>query len=209
MANIEEIKKFKELLDNGIITEDEFQKKKSALLGTPKKLEENEEQKIDADISYLPSKKKRLNKNAKMIIGIISAALVVVAIALGIPQISNAIYKREICNAAADAIRETMDAYGLSDYKVKYASMLGTDVFCPEFEELSSAKKCALIKATLSLGDITVNDEEIGLDCDIYVNSRDYYYYISPFQAAQSFNSYECGGLYKNDGNIYCVYEEK
>ena len=197
MDNIEELIKFKELLDQGIISQDEFAVKKAELLGDC--IDNNIEDKVDTN----KATKKGMTKNTKMILTLLSVIILFV-----ITKTVRWVDNRTRINAAAEALERVMSEYGLSNYKVIYVRSDGTGVLCPEFEELSSSEKYEFIKDTMRLSDITIKGDKIDLSCVVYVNKRDYYYYISPLWANDSRNNYNCGGIYKYDGNRYCIYEE-
>lgn len=132
---------------------------------------------------------KSLSKNAKMLIIIICAVVLIIALFFGIKALSESIRTKAKNAEKAEEISGTMEKYGLSDYEV----VEGSKILCKDFEHLSNSDKLKLVKE---------------LSSDIYVNSRDYYYYISPLWATMPQNNYTCGGLYKYDGNRYCVLEE-
>lgn len=198
----EELTKLKELTDHGVISEEEFAIKKKELLGFDDSQHTAYREVPDR------TRKKQLTKNNKIIMVLVASVLIIVLAYFLFTKISATVKKNAICRAAEVGIAEVMSDYGLTDYKVTYASILGADVLCEDFEKLSDKEKYDLIKATLKLQDITVNGEKIALDCTFYVNSIDYYYYISPLWAKQPQNNYTCGGVYKYDGNRYCIYEE-
>lgn len=202
MDNIEELIKFKELLDQGIISQDEFAVKKAELLGDC--IDNNIEDKVDTN----KATKKGMTKNTKMILTLLSVIILFVILFFVITKTVRWVDNRTRINAAAEALERVMSEYGLSNYKVIYVRSDGTGVLCPEFEELSSSEKYEFIKDTMRLSDITIKGDEIDLSCVVYVNKRDYYYYISPLWANDSRNNYNCGGIYKYDGNRYCIYEE-
>ena len=201
MSDIGEFEKFKDLLDSGAITPEEFEKKKEEIL---KKDISNSKEEIES------SEKKRilLNKNTKIIIYVLAAVAIIVLGYFGVTKISSKVKENAICKEASAAIADLMAQYDLNNYKVTDAGFSGTKVLCADFEDLSSLQKYELIKETMRLSNITVKGEDIDLSCDFYINSRDYYYYVSPLWAEKDGNNYTCGGIYKNDGNIYCIYEE-
>lgn len=150
---------------------------------------------------------KILSKNAKLLLGLVVAAVLIAALCIGIPKISSAAGRKARNAAAQEAIAEIMESYGLTDYQVINADGMGVDVLCKDFKSLRGEDQLALLKETLGMKDIEVNGTEIDLACNFYVNSQDHYYYVSPFQLLMPGTSYKCAGVYCSNGH-YCVYEE-
>ena len=134
MDNIEELIKFKELLDQGIISQDEFAVKKAELLGDC--IDNNIEDKVDTN----KATKKGMTKNTKMILTLLSVIILFVILFFVITKTVRWVDNRTRINAAAEALEGVMSEYGLSDYKVISVGYDGTDVLCPEFEKLSSSE---------------------------------------------------------------------
>lgn len=201
MNSAEEIKKFKDLMDQGLITEEEFTRKKNDLLGI--KSTENSEKSND-------KKEKSQSSNKKMLIKFITIIIVIAVAIFGIVKIAGAIKQNAKNKAASKEIESVMSQYGLNDYKVKYASALGIEVICEDFDSLSGSDMYSCIRSIEKLSDIKVQGDTIDFSVDMYVNGSDYYYYISSLWAADSRNSYTVGGIYRSDGgsNRRCVYEE-
>lgn len=201
MSDIGELEKFNDSLDTDAIKPEEVKKDEEGVLDS-----DNSDTKEETE----PSEKKKilLNKNTKIIICAIAAVAIIVLGYFGVTKISSRVKENAICKEASAAIADLMAQYDLNNYKVTDAGFSGTNVLCADFEDLASFQKYELIKSTMSLSNITVKGEDIDLSCDFYINSRDYYYYVSPLWAEMDGNNYTCGGIYKNDGNIYCIYEE-
>lgn len=194
MDNFEEIQKLKKLAEQGIISDAEFQKKKNDLLGFDKTSPNDEN----------PKKRKsnNLSANNKILISLIAVVVIFVGGFFGVSKVSSTLKRNAYCKAASESISSVMNKYGLPNYEVISAGYGGVNVLCPDFEKLSDSKKFDLIYETIYLGSVSVNGQTIKLNCDVYVNSRDYYYYVSPLN-----KNYKCGGIYKYDGNRYCVFE--
>ena len=116
MSSVEELKKYKELLDAGIITEEDFEKKKNEVLsgGTQ---QESSETEVKAKRKIF---KKTINKALlkKILIGVVILVVIAIAILAG-REIIKKNKESKRASAVEKAIASIMDEYGLSPYKVK------------------------------------------------------------------------------------------
>ena len=203
MNNVEELKRFKELLDAGIITEEEFEKKKMGVLSAAKKNPISKEllKKIQEKIS----KNKALLK--KILIGIGILAILAIAFFAG-QKIVEKVQQSKRAAALETAIASVMDDYGLSVYTVKYVDS-SYEVFAEGFGSLSYRQELSCL---IDLEDVSVadpcGDGEIDLGAPHVhpgLNAEDSYFRFSSSAAllAKALGANLSAGLYY--GNI-CVY---
>ncbi len=144
MINIEELKKLKELLDNEIITQEEFDKKKSELLSENITTEQTEKEKENLEMPEEPKKTK--NKRGLKMVFLIAGILVVLCAAFfaGKKYIENRKRADQIVKRTAaleTAIKPIMDKYGLNIYKVKpdiRDTVVEYDVYAEKFDSLNA-----------------------------------------------------------------------
>ena len=123
MSVADELKKFKELLDSGVITQDEFDKKKKELLFDEKENTSKENIKVDTtQTNYTTSNTKSDNS---VIIATIIVMIIIVLIAVGISgnsdktNTTNTLESEVIMNDP-NAIYLNYDTVSESEYCVKY-----------------------------------------------------------------------------------------
>lgn len=205
MDKIEELKKFKELLDTGVITEDEFNKKKAELLSIPETTSKSEKPKKE---------KKPINPKTKKAIVIALIALVVIAGALfGIKAAVNNAKTSKRNDAVVAHIQPIMSKYGISDYSVKgiHDGYNFFEVYAEGFENLSNGKAMDLLIELDSVSDL---DDPCGGDkisfssVNVYPGKdADYYYYrISTAWVRTGISNYKYPGIYSSYG-MQCVYQ--
>lgn len=211
MDNAEKLKKYKELLDSNIITQEEFEKKKNEVLNGDvlDSCEDNSTaKKIISKISKLLLNQK-LAKKIAIVIGIIA---ILVAGGFGIKHTveKNQQSKRE---AALEAeIQTIMNRYGIYSYAVKYVDY-SYDVFAVGFESLTNgeALKCLKELDNVSIDDpcgdgkidFGMTDVHPGLDVD--------YSYWRVSSTTVMLNemyggNYKTPGIYCNQYGLECIY---
>ena len=172
MSTADELKKYKELLDQGVLTQTEFDQKKRELLGAQ-------------PISTKPSQPAKPNKKGagKKSLLVLLALVVAAAAVLGIRAWGRHTREQKRIAAVDEKVGPILAAYGLNDYEIFDVGVF-TEIRCPAFEEMSSGEQLVLLKELNDLDDIpdpVEEDREIELDANhIYVDkSSAYYYYIS------------------------------
>ena len=152
MSNIEDLKKFKELLDAGVITEEDFEKKKAEVLSGNIQQETSA---IESEGKKEKTPKKPLNKSLIKKIGIIMGIIAILALAFFAGQ--KIIEKNQHTKRAAAleaGIASIMDDYGLSTYTVKYTDP-SYHVFADGFENLTNGEALSCLK---ELDSVLVDD---------------------------------------------------
>ena len=214
MSGVEELKKFKELLDAGIITEEVFEKKKKEILSGG----------IQREISVVESKetnekaqKKPINKAVlkKILIGVGIIAILAI-IFFGGQKIVEKNQQAKRAAALETAIASIMDDYGLSVYTVKYVDY-SYDVFAEGFGKLTAGQALSCLKELdrVSIDD-PCGDGEIDFGTTNVHPGLDVAYSYWRVSSATimvnemygSYGSkYEKAGIYCNQYGTICVYE--
>ena len=212
MSSVEELKKFKELLDAGIITEDDFEKKKKEVLSGGVQQEATV---VESKEANKKAQKKPINKAVlkKVLIGV--GIIVILAIAFFAGQ--KIIEKNQQSKRAAaleTAIASIMDDYGLNVYTVKYFDY-SYDVFAEGFESLTNGQALSCLKE-LDRGSIDdpCGDGEIdfGLMTNVHPGLDVEYSYWRVSSSIVYLNEmygggYKKAGIYCNQYGNTCVYE--
>lgn len=172
MSTADELKKYKELLDQGVLTQTEFDQKKQELLGA---------QPISTKPPQ-PAKPKKKGAGKKILL-VLLALVVAAAAVLGIRAWGRHTREQKRIAAVDEKVGPILAEYGLNDYEIFDVGVF-TEIRCPAFEEMSSGEQLVLLKELNDLDDIpdpVEEDREIELDTNhIYVDkSSAYYYYIS------------------------------
>lgn len=153
MSVVEELKKYKELLDSGIITQDEFDKKKSELLAGDITESSAETKPEDKQSDTKP--KKPINKG--IIKKIVIVACIIAMVAIGIfagKIIVEHIQHTKRAAALETGISSIMNRYGLDTYTVKYVDNTYA-VYAEGFESLTNGKA---LDCLVALDDVSVDD---------------------------------------------------
>lgn len=204
MDNIEELKKYKELLDSGVITEEEFNQKKKELLALD-----------TAPISKGKTKKEKKPvspKKKKAILAAAAAVVVVIAAVFGIKTAVNASQTAKRNAAVIEHIEPIMTEYGITDYTVGDIDdgfNISFDVYAEGFEDLTNGEAMELLKALGSVDDLDdpCGGERISLpSVDIYPGKDAGYYYYRVSTAQLLVSNYKKAGIYSSYGP-QCVYE--
>lgn len=214
MNGVEEIKKFKELLDAGIITEEEFEKKKKEVLSGSVRQEsaavtlEVELEAKDKKVQKAPMNKAALKK---ILIGVGIIATLAVAIFAG-QKIVEKSQQSKRAAALETAIASIMDDYGLSGYTVKYVDY-GYDVFAPGFESLTNGEALSCLKELDSVSvDDPCGDGEIDFGrTEVHPGLDVWYSYWRVSSTTVLLNEmhgggYKTPGIYCNQYETRCVY---
>lgn len=213
MSGVEELKKFKELLDAGIITEEDFEKKKKEVLFGGVQQEINV---VESKEKNEKAQKKPINKAVlkKILIGVGIVAILAIAFFAG-QKIVEKNQQSKRAAAFETAIAPIMDDYGLSVYTVKYCDYR-YDVFAEGFESLTNGQALSCLK---KLDGVSVDDPcgdgkidlrsvmthvHPGLDVE--------YSYWRVSSSTVKLNKregggYEKAGIYCNQYGSTCVYE--
>lgn len=218
MSNIEMLKKYKELLDSGIITQEEFNKKKEEILFSAANEAEPAEVKEEAAPMEAP-KKKTGNKSVKWII---IALVAVLALAAGFMVIKTNLdnnAKDKQINIRAEALKEKiapiMEEYHINTYDVRMVDG-DYEVFAEGFERLKNKEALALLK---ELDYVSIEDPcgdgyiDFGTMTHVHPGLDDDYSYWR-VSSSTSRLSQKAGGGYRVPGiysnqliNTVCVYE--
>jgi hypothetical protein len=223
MDNIQKLRELKELLDEGILTQDEFnQKKREVLEGSSdeqSKLKENESftERKTLDDEKISALKSKLSSKRIKEIGVLVCIIAVLAIVgfCGNSILNN--YKQSKRAAALEAgIESIMTEYGISTYTVKYKNS-DYDVYAEGFESLTNGDALELLKA---LDGVSVDDPFGNGDLEFYmtnvhpgINVEYSYWRVS--SSTVSVNKmygggYSTPGIYCNrSGSNECVYKCK
>lgn len=179
MSVADELKKYKALLDDGVLTQEEFDAKKKELLGLTESVE-------PVQAEQKQKKEKKDNKKAKKalkIVGIILLVLAVLAAAFfGIKKAIRISEQNKRFEAVAEAISPVMAEFGLTDYEIKDVIVFN-EILCPAFDDLDTYTQMELIKTLNELEPVTdpVDGGELEMDSNkLFVDdSPGYYYYVS------------------------------
>lgn len=212
MSSAEELKKFKDLLDAGIITEEDFeQKKKEVLFGGV----QQEATVVESEEANKKAQKKPTNKAAfkKVLIGV--GIIVILAIVFFTGQ--KIVEKNQQSKRAAAleaAIASIMDDYGLNVYTVKYVDY-SYDVFAEGFESLTNGQALSCLKELdrLSIDDPCGDGKiDFGIMTDVHPGLDVEYSYWRVSSSDVYLNemyggNYKQAGIYCNQYGNICVYE--
>ena len=213
MDNIEELKKFKELLDTGVITQEEFEKKKSELLNNTES--SNSENPAEKGVKEKKTREKPSKKLVKTI-GIV--AIIVVAIIVMIFAVKKITTHNEQTKRAAsleEEIQPIMSAYGLDTYTVKYYDY-NYEVFAEGFESLTNGKAMEVLE---ELDDVSIDDPcgklddlDFGIMAHVHPGLDVEYSYWLVSSWTVTFNkshggNYKMPGIYCDRYGVECVYE--
>lgn len=153
MNNVEKLKKFKELLDNGIITQEEFDKKKCELLAGSMLYSDNEGimgVSKQTKTSRKPLMKARMKK-------VIFAVVIVAVLIIGRVGINKIIVHNQRTTRAAaleEEIQPIMKKYGLTPNTVRYGHY-GYEVYAEGFELLTNGEG---LECLTELDNVSVDD---------------------------------------------------
>lgn len=208
----EEIKKFKGLLDAGIITEEDFEKKKAELLAGDD-CQESEAVEIGEQSEEPQEKPTNKVTPKKIVIGVVIIAILAIAFFAG-QKIVEKNQQSKRAEALEMAIEPIMHDHGIYFYHVYYIDHR-YEIFADGFEDRTFAQALKLLKElnsvsiddpcgdrTISFGLATVHP---GLDTEYYA---DYYYWCVPTYLAGD-HIYETPGIYCSlyENGRTCVYE--
>ncbi len=206
-SQTEELRKYKQLLDEGVITEEEFETKKQSILqGENKKRAVVAKAKVNKKNVAL--KIKRNLKKIYIALGIV--VVLVIGYFVGV-----AIVDQKQTAAIEDAVAHYLAAVGIQNYEIEYERATGELDIYPQ-EALKKSAMLALIvkcenmepienpcgKRTLSIRQARLHPSD---------NDGDYYYRVSSVQVAMNKmygGNYRVPGLYYSVG-MTCVWEEK
>lgn len=157
MNSVEEIKKFKKLLDAGIITAEDFEKKKKELLSGSVQ-QESAAVELEEVVELEDNKKAQKNpiNNAvlkKILIGVGIIAILVIAFFVG-KKIVEKSQQSKRAAALETAIESIMEDYGLSVYDVKFVDY-SYHVFAEGFEQLTNGQALSCLE---ELDRVSVDD---------------------------------------------------
>lgn len=218
MSEIEMLKKYKELLDSGIITQEEFNKKKEEILFSNSAETHAEPAKEEVKIQAAPEKKKK----SKGVLWIVIAVALVIALAAGFMAIKTKMDNNEKSrqiDARAAALKEKiapiMEEYDIDEYDVRMVDG-DFEVFAEGFEDLKNGEALSLLK---DLDYVSIEDPfgdgyvDFGIMTHVHPGlDEDYSYWrVSSVTSRSSRNAgggYRVPGIYSNQLiNTVCVYE--
>lgn len=212
MSGVEELKKYKELLDGGIITQEEFEKKKSEVLSGGIQKESPTDEIGDSDGK---AQKKTLNKavlkKALIAVGVLAVLVIVVFVGKNIAE-NNQNSKRAA--ALETEIASIMDDYGLNTYKVKYVDH-SYEVYAVGFENLTNGKALSCLER---LDAVSINDPcgdgkiDFGIMTHVHpgLDVEYSYWRVDSFTVALNETyggNYKTAGIYCNQFGNTCIYE--
>lgn len=211
MSTVEDLKKYKKLLDAGIITEEDFEKKKDEVLSGNIQQETSEIESASKK-EKIPRKllSKSLIKKISIIVGII--AILTFAFFAG-QKIIKKNQQTKRAAALEAAIAPIMDDYGLSVYTVKHFDY-SYDVFAEGFESLTNGEALSCLEKLDSVSvDDPCGDGKIGFGgTNVHPGlDLDYSYWrVSSLEV--SVTKLTLGidrkpGIYCNQYGVKCVYE--
>lgn len=215
MDNIQELKKLKDLLDEGILTQEEFDQQKHKLLSddVSDSVDQNNEQISEVE----KPAKKPINKAMLKRIGIIVGVLVILICAV---FAGKSIVKHNQQNKRADAletgIQSIMSDYGISHYDVRYVDY-DYEVYAEGFESLTNGEALECLKALdrVSVEDPCGDGKLEFFMTNVHPGMDVEYSYWRVSSATVTMNemyggNYKTPGIYCNrSGSNKCVYECK
>lgn len=178
MSVADELKKYKALLDDGVLTQEEFDTKKAELLGmTEASAAEAKTAKKEK------SEKPKKSKKGLKIAGIVLMVLVILAVgAFGVKKAIKASENNKRIDAVDQVLSPILAEYGLTEYEIKDVGVFN-EIYCPAFEELDTYTQMDMIKRLNELDPVTdpVDGDELEMDSNkFYIDdSPAHYYYIS------------------------------
>ena len=195
MNSANELRKYKELLDSGIITEEEFQEKKNSLLSP---ISEHSTEPLQSE-----NTKSRRNPNTKKLVLVFAGILLALGIFLAFGSLGKLGSERKLekayISAVTEAITPIMNEYDIDKFEVEYEDK----IYCKDFSKLSDKNKFNLlyeIHTTYGIDHPIEEEDDISLaSADIYVSERGYYYLVNSLQVSVLGN-YDTAGLYYSDG---------
>ena len=130
MNSANELRKYKELLDSGIITEEEFQEKKNSLLSP---ISEHSTEPLQSENS-----KSRRNPNTKKLVIVFAGILLALGIFLAFGSLGKLGNERKLekayISAVTEAITPIMKEYDIDKFEVEYEDK----IYCKDFSELKT-----------------------------------------------------------------------
>lgn len=211
LNNIEELKGLKELLDQGAITEEEYDVKKQQLLALDGNASAGQG---DVQETKIQKKRKPMKKETrKKIIIAICAAVIVIVGAFIVKSIISASHTKARNEALIEAIEPIMSSYDIADYSVGDIRDDGYnffEVYAEGFEDLSKKDAMKMLIDLDKVGDIDdpLGGKDISLSSvNIYPGKdADYYYYrVTSAWVKAGKSNYTKPGIYTSNG-MKCVY---
>lgn len=209
MDNFDEIKKFKELLDSGVINEEEFTQKKKELLS----IEEPETEEINPIAEPQKEKKHMDSQKKKTILAVAIATVVIFVAVFGIKTAFAASQTAKRNAAVIKHIEPIMTKYGISDYAVGdiHDGLNFFKVYAEGFESLTNGKAMEMLKALDAVKDMDdpCGGKKISFSTvNIFPGKNaDYCYYrVSTTWVKAGISNYKKPGIYSSYG-MQCVYE--
>ena len=209
MVCAEELKKLKELLDNNIITQEDFEEKKKQLLS---------DSVLSEDTTGIGQKNLKPKKKISKVLTrkIMIATSVIAFLMVGCFGVTKIIEHSQVTKRAAaveEEIRPIMAKYGLDTYTVKPVGY-GYDVYAPGFDSLTNGEALKCLKALDSVSiDDPCGDGEIDFGMTAVHPGLDVEYsYWRVSSGTVIVNkayggNYEVPGIYCNLNGIECIYE--
>ena len=214
MIDVEMLKKYKELLDNNIITQEEYEKKKEELLADDTVTVQEEIITEKSEGTKVP--KKQINK--KFVKMLIIIAVIIGILFGGVSGMKTIIKNNQQSQRAAaleEEIRPIMNAYGLYTYEVRYVDY-NYEVFAEGFESLTKGEGLAILKKLdgVSIDDPCGSDDEIdfGVMTSVHPGLDVEYSYWRVSSAIVRMNemyggNYKTPGIYCNQYGTKCIFE--
>ena len=210
MSCVEELKKLKKLLDNNIITQEDFEEKKKQLLS---------DSVLSEDTTGIGQKNLKTKKKISKVLTrkIMIATSVIAFLMVGCFGFTKIIEHSQVTKRAAaveEEIRPIMAKYGLDTYTVKPVGY-GYDVYAPGFDSLTNGEALKCLKA---LDRVSIDDPcgdgkiDLGPMTDVHPGLDVEYSYWRVSSGTVIVNkayggNYEVPGIYCNLNGIECIYE--
>ena len=210
MSCVEELKKLKKLLDNNIITQEDFEEKKKQLLS---------DSVLSEDTTGIGQKNLKPKKKISKVLTrkIMIATSVIAFLMVGCFGVTKIIEHSQVTKRAAaveEEIRPIMAEYGLDTYTVKPAGY-GYDVYASGFDSLTNGEALKCLKA---LDRVSIDDPcgdgkiDLGPMTDVHPGLDVEYSYWRVSSGTVIVNkayggNYEVPGIYCNLNGIECIYE--
>ena len=216
MVDVEMLKKYKELLDNNIITQEEFEKKKEELLAADATVIQEEIAVAQNEPTKAP--KKQINK--KLVKRLIIIAVIIGILLGGVFGVKAMVknnQQTQRATALEEEIKPIMNKYGLYTYEVRYVEdAYDYEIFAVGFESLTKGEGLALLKKldSVSIDDPCGIDDEIdfGTMTRVHPGLDVEYSYWRVSSSIVSLNkmyggNYKTPGIYCNEYGMKCIYE--
>jgi len=207
MSAADELLKYKEMLEQGIISPEEFKTVKNRLMSDSPTATPNDARVATSEPETIPTPgKKKSNKKLFTVIGCI---ILVIAAIFGVIKIKDISEANAAKKAIAEKVAPILAEYGIEDFSIKGSGYF-FKIMCEDYDDLSNKEKLECLVKLDKIDSVkTSKGETINLSsCDVYVSPSGYYYRVTTAQVVYM-GTYNTAGLYYSDGGgRRCVYEK-